>query len=175
MIRCVIDNALPLEEYRTLEYIVHGNEIDWKLHNGTVGTPINFGDWRFTHIIYHQRAELNTKYKFNFMPIFNYLKIASLISCKLNCDVYTVKPEQRPWHTDQGFHTDCTFTSIFYFNDCDGKTIFKDGFSVESRRNRMLIFNSQLEHAGVTQTNAPRRYVLNTNFIADPNNYQTSS
>lgn len=173
MIRKVIDNALPADEYRTLEHLVHGSEIEWKLHNGTTGNPVNCGDWRFTHIVYHQRAELNTKYKFNFMPVFNYLDVAALISCKLNCDISTVKPEQRPWHTDQGVHSDCTFTAILYFNDCNGKTIFKDNFSVESKRNRMVVFNSKLEHCGVTQTNAPRRYVLNTNFIGDLKKWAT--
>ena len=168
MIRRIIDDALPAEDYKNLEYLVLGSDIDWKLHNGTVGPSTNVGDWRFTHIIYHQRADLNTEYKFNFMPVFNYLDVMSLISCKLNCDIYTTEPTQRPWHRDQGIHADCTFTSILYFNDCNGKTTFKDGFSVESKRNRMLIFNSELEHAGITQTNTPRRYVLNTNFFGDP-------
>tara|TARA_Y100001972_G_C7613933_1_gene307849 strand:+ start:484 stop:1002 length:519 start_codon:yes stop_codon:yes gene_type:complete len=170
--RCVIDDALPIEDYKNLEYLVHGSDIQWRLHNGTVGKPTNFGDWRFTHIIYHQQYSLNEKYKHNFNSVFNYLKVAALISCKLNCDIYTIKPEQRPWHVDQGVHSNCTFTSILYFNDCNGKTMFKDDFSVKSKRNRMVIFNSELEHCGVTQTDAPRRYVLNTNFISDPNNWK---
>jgi hypothetical protein len=62
-----------------------------------------------------------------------------------------------------------------YFNDCNGKTIFKDGATVESKRNRMLIFNSEYEHAGITQTDEPRRYVLNTNFFADPKTIPTGT
>tara|TARA_Y100000401_G_scaffold97017_1_gene84192 strand:+ start:135 stop:656 length:522 start_codon:yes stop_codon:yes gene_type:complete len=172
MIRRVIDDFLPEEKYKNLEYLILGSDINWKLHNGTVGNPTSWGDWRFTHVVYHQRAALNTKHKPDFFPVFEHLDIKALISCKLNCDVYTVEPEQRPWHTDQLIHADCTFTSILYFNDCNGKTIFEDGFSVESKRNRMLIFNSEQKHAGVTQTNTPRRYLLNTNFFGDPNKWK---
>lgn len=172
MIRRVIDDFLPSEQYKNLEYLILGSNINWKLHNGTVGNTTSWGDWRFTHDVYHQLAALNTKHKPDFFPVFEHLDIKALISSKLNCDVYTVEPEQRPWHTDQLIHADCTFTSILYFNDCNGKTIFKDGFSVESKRNRMLIFNSEQEHAGVTQTNTPRRYLLNTNFFGDPNKWK---
>ena len=70
---------------------------------------------------------------------------------------------------DQGCHADCTFTSIMYFNDCNGKTIFKkDNATIQSKRNRAIVFNSELEHAGITQTDTARRYVLNTNFLCSP-------
>ena len=174
MIRRIIDDFLPEEDYRTLEHIVLGSEIYWKLQpHGTVGHSTSKGDWRFTHSVYHQRAHLNTQHKGDFFTVFEHLKVLSLISCKLNCDIYTVEPEQRPWHTDQLIHAHCTFTSILYFNDCNGKTTFKDGFTVESKRNRMLIFNSEYEHAGITQTNTPRRYLLNTNFFGDPKEWKS--
>ena len=168
-IRYVVDDALPEHIYLNLEKLVTGRDIDWVLNTGTCGEQTNFGDWRFTHTVYHQRFALTQKYIQNFMPVFDFLGVDTMIKSKLNCDIYTKTPEQRPWHVDQGCHADCTFTSIMYFNDCNGKTIFKkDNATIQSKRNRAIVFNSELEHAGITQTDTARRYVLNTNFLCSP-------
>ena len=136
---------------------------------GTLGSQqSNFGDWRFMHVAYKQGCDID-KNLIYFQPVINFVKPYLLITLKINCDIYTPTPQQRGWHTDQPYNTESTFTAIMYFNDCNGKTIFKeDNVSVESKRNRMLIFNSGYEHAGITQTDEPRRYVLNMNFFTDP-------
>ena len=33
-----------------------------------------------------------------------------------------------------------------------------------TKRNRMIIFNSHQKHAGISQTDVPRRYLMNINF-----------
>tara|TARA_B100001250_G_C19418220_1_gene622031 strand:+ start:50 stop:610 length:561 start_codon:yes stop_codon:yes gene_type:complete len=172
-IRYVIDDALPQDIYLELEDLITGEYIEWFLKIGTVGKQTNFGDWRFIYNVYQQGSIPNQKYPY-FKPVFDFLNPKALMGSKLNCDIYTQTPQQRPWHTDQPYNTESTFTSIMYFNDCNGKTIFKeDNVAIESKRNRMLIFNSGCEHAGITQTDEPRRYVLNTNFFADPKTIPT--
>ncbi len=168
-IRYVIDDVLPQNIYSQLEQIVTGENFDWYMKIGTLGSQqSNFGDWRFMHIIYKQGYDVD-KYFNYFEPVINFLNPYALMGSKINCDIYTPTPQQRGWHTDQEHNTESTFTSIMYFNDCNGKTIFKeDNVAIESKRNRMLIFNSGCEHAGITQTDEPRRYVLNTNFFTDP-------
>jgi len=173
-IRYVIDNFLPQDIYDELEQLVTGQSFEWYLKTGTVdGHQTNFGDWRFLHVLFIQGFD-TTKYYPNFKIIFDFLKPDVVMGAKINCDIYTSTPQQRGWHTDQNYNTESTFTSIMYFNDCNGKTIFKeDNVSIESRRNRMLIFNSGCEHAGITQTDTPRRYVLNINFFTDPKKIPT--
>ena len=172
-IRYVIDDVLPPQIYLQLENIITGQQIEWFLKIGTASNQqTNSGDWRFITNVYKQGQPPDKKYPY-FSPIFDFLSPEALLGSKLNCDICTQTPQQRPWHTDQKYHTESTFTSIMYFNDCNGKTIFKDDVTVESKRNRMLIFNSEYDHAGITQTDEPRRYVLNTNFFADPKTIPT--
>ena len=59
---------------------------------------------------------------------------------------------------------DCN-TAILYLNDNDGKTIFENEEKVNSVKNRMIIFPSNLKHAGTTHTNTKHRMVINFNFL----------
>ena len=67
-----------------------------------------------------------------------------------------------------GYHTDFPFeckTAIFYINSNNGLTLFKNGQIIESVENRMVIFNSQLEHTGTTSTDTKNRIVVNFNYF----------
>ena len=56
-------------------------------------------------------------------------------------------------------------TGIFYVNTNNGKTIFKNGKEVESIKNRMVIFPSNIEHAGTSNTDTENRIVINFNWF----------
>jgi len=56
-------------------------------------------------------------------------------------------------------------TAIFYINTNNGWTNFKNGDKVESVENRLVIFDSNLEHEGVTCTDEIRRLVINFNYV----------
>ena len=49
-------------------------------------------------------------------------------------------------------------------NTCNGYTKFKKSGKVKSVANRMVIFDSNLEHQGVTCTDKKRRVVINFNY-----------
>ena len=54
-------------------------------------------------------------------------------------------------------------------NTNDGFTEFKNGDIIESIANRMVIFDSSLEHTGTSCTNKKRRIVLNFNYFNHDN------
>ena len=81
---------------------------------------------------------------------------------KANLNVATKKHIKRDLHTD--FDVPC-ITAIAYMNTNNGYTIFEDGTKIESVENRVLIFDSQLRHAGIPCTDEKRRVVINFNFI----------
>ena len=56
-------------------------------------------------------------------------------------------------------------TAILYINTNNGWTRFKKGARVKSIANRIVIFDSNLEHSGVTCTDEKRRVVMNFNYI----------
>ena len=59
-------------------------------------------------------------------------------------------------------------TGIFYIGSNNGCTVFKRGDKVETVANRLVLFDSQLSHAGTSCTDESVRIVLNLNYV--PNN-----
>ena len=68
------------------------------------------------------------------------------------------------YHTDL-LHGDDITTMLIYLEDSNGYTEFKKTKErIESKRNRALIFNSQIEHQTIMQTDIPIRRNININF-----------
>jgi len=69
-----------------------------------------------------------------------------------------------------GYHVDMESTEeyttmLLYLEDSNGYTEFKDTKErIKSKRNRALIFNSNIEHQTITQTDIPIRRNININF-----------
>ena len=74
---------------------------------------------------------------------------------------------QTPEPVSSAFHKDVDdcITSIFYLNTNNGKTIFESGLEVDSVENRMIIFDSNEKHHGITTTDTPRRCLINFNYF----------
>lgn len=163
--RYIIDNVIPETMFGCIEKYITGMDINWNYQQGTVNEGDS--DWRFSNVVYHSKSGFKSNKYAQFSPIFDFLHAQTLISVKLNCDIHTQIPEQRQFHTDNSFYGDFSFTAILYLNDCNGKTIFEDGAEIQSKRNRMIVFNSSERHAGVTQTDVPRRHLMNINYLAN--------
>ena len=69
-------------------------------------------------------------------------------------------------HFKGGYHIDYSniTTSILYINTNNGWTQFKNGDKVNCIENRMVIFDSNLEHEGVSSTDQKRKVVINFNY-----------
>ena len=93
-------------------------------------------------------------------PVFKGLNASSVIRCKANLTVRTEEPQLNDFHID---FPNC-ITAILYMNTNNGYTIFRDGTRIDSESNRLVVFDSNLEHAGVTCTDTNRRVVINFNF-----------
>ena len=86
----------------------------------------------------------------------------SIIKIKANLSFRTTKKIIHGYHVDLPY--ECK-TAIFYLNTNDGSTMFKDGREIGSIENRLVIFNSQLEHTGTTCTNEKTRVLINFNYF----------
>ena len=69
----------------------------------------------------------------------------------------------------KGFHKDVINdddmkTLLFYLEDSNGYTEFEDGTIIESKKNRAIVFNSNILHQTVMQTNTIFRRNININF-----------
>ena len=70
---------------------------------------------------------------------------------------------------ESGFHTDKDKgkTAILYLTTCNGKTVFKknnEEISLDNIDNRIVIFDSNIQHKAIYQTDVHRRILINFNY-----------
>ncbi len=158
----VIDNYLEADQHLILKTIMESNEFPWFYAKGIVDEtddPKLF-DYQFNHIFYINN-NINSNF-FNYLnPILDKLKPLSLIRVKANLNPPTEKIIESDYHTDQNFK--CNI-AIYYINDNDGYTIIGKE-KILSKKNRMVLFNSNKKHYGTNSTNCNNRMVINFNYF----------
>ena len=55
-------------------------------------------------------------------------------------------------------------TAIYYLTTCNGYTLI-DGKKIKSVENQIVIFDSNIKHQMVSQTDTPERIVINLNYF----------
>jgi hypothetical protein len=88
--------------------------------------------------------------------------VKSVIRIKCNLYTRTEKIFEHEFHSDQNFsHHAC----ILGINDNDGYTMFENGDKVESKANRMLVFDGKDKHCSTTCTDQKVRLNINFNLL----------
>ena len=130
-----------------------------------MGQPDRF---MFNHVIVSMDRGINSHHFNMFDPVLKKLGTYRLFRMKANLTLRTDEHEAGGFHVD-GFDEDNGYpegslTAVYYINTCNGYTEFKTGEKVKSVSNRMLIFDSELEHQGVSATDETRRVLINLNY-----------
>ncbi|ADD95308.1 hypothetical protein [uncultured phage MedDCM-OCT-S05-C139] len=163
--RWIIDDFLPEDELKEIEQLLLSQQFPWFAMDGIVyeGDP----DKRMVHMLY--KENVTDEYFGNFIPIYRELRAEYILKAKINLDLRADKTYT--YHVDADLfekYNPLLYTGIFNFTDCNGGTKFKkDSKFIKSKRNRMVIFSSCYEHAGVCPTDSYFRYGLNINWLGD--------
>ena len=161
----IIDNFLPDYYFRSLSNNILGDKFQWYFNDFVVSKGDSL--YQFTHRIYNIRyGGVISEYYSLFDAVQQKLRVSRLHRIKLNLNPKTV------FHRKGGYHTDLPKsnqlqhqkTAVLYINTNNGWTQFKKGGRVKSVANRIVIFDSNLEHTGVTCTDEKRRVVINFNY-----------
>tara|TARA_B100000427_G_C15193645_1_gene457092 strand:- start:60 stop:578 length:519 start_codon:yes stop_codon:yes gene_type:complete len=168
----IIDNFLPDHDFKLLTDVLLGTEFPWYFNDQVVDDGISKDDrFQFTHCILSAQGldPCPDKEQYsNWYPLFeqllNKLKVRGLLRIKINLNTKTFEHEKSKYHIDVS-NIEGSKTAIYYLNTNNGWTRFKKGDKVSSVANRMVIFDSNLEHSGVTCTNEQRRLVVNLNYV----------
>ena len=155
----IIDNFLPEEEFKSIQSLMMGFQFNWFYTDGR--TTEDDGLYYMVHMFFQPDVGFNSEY----LGIWNtFLKQVGVKKCfriKANLTLKTPTCENSSFHIDG---KDVT-TSIFYINTNNGYTEFENGVRVNSVSNRVCIFDSNLQHRGVTHTEGdPQRIVVNFNY-----------
>ena len=157
----IIDNFLSPYEFKRIKNLLTGQEFPWYYTHGVVHP--NDKNYQFSHVFYDLIPPWNgisSPYHQIFSSCFQLLQVEKLYRVKSNCNPKTIFRRNRGYHIDIPNIT----TSVLYINSNNGGTKFKNGTFVRSVENRMVIFDSNQEHAGVTCTDKNVRVVVNFNY-----------
>ena len=159
----VIDDFLPLKQFKPIEDLLMGSYFPW-FYNPFVVHEIEpeLTEFQFVHAFYRRLVGVCSPHYDVVKPCVDKLKAQVLIRCKSNLNPVTETPVIRSFHTDTDI--DCK-TAIYYVNSNNGCTIFEDGTKIESVANRMLIFDTSYSHTGITCTDTKTRVLINFNYI----------
>ena len=155
----IIDNFLEENTFTGIQNFVMGDKFPWYFNDfKSDGKDIH--NYQFTHTII-RKGEIQSEFIQHMDSFFKGLDIKEIFRIKMNLTTRTEKLFNHLYHTD---FKDCT-TAIFYMNTNNGKTIFIHGEEVNSIANRIVIFNSNLEHAATSHTDEKTRVVINFNYV----------
>jgi hypothetical protein len=155
----VVDDFLSPDQHAAITEVVLGGDFPW-YYNKSIVFDEDDDRYQFTHVVVREfDGERSWAYPL-FEPILERLGNPKLFRAKLN-----LGPRDHQ-HSEGGFHVDCAnmTTALFYVNTTNGFTRFADGSVVEGIANRLVEFDSNIPHTGVSHTDAHVRCVLNLNY-----------
>lgn len=156
----IYDDFLSAKNADNIERYMLGNWFPWYLSNGI--DYENDGNYQMVHNFFKDKLWI-TYDRSILNPILERLYIKELLKIKANL---VLKPYQK-----FDFHIDVSNkfakTAIYYVNNNNGKTVFKDTGEVDCKKNRLVIFPSSLYHTGISNTDDVYggKCVINFNFL----------
>jgi hypothetical protein len=156
----VIDNFLSEYQWKNIKSEVMSTNPQFPWYYNDDICYENDGLFQFTHTFYNAHDQS----KSYFYPLLDAcqekLGVKKIIRIKANLNTRTVFHRKTGWHTD---FPDIT-TAVYYINTNNGWTDIKGYGRVKSVANRMVIFDSNLEHCGNTCTDEKIRVMVNFNY-----------
>jgi len=154
------DNYLSVEDHLVLKTIMESNTFPWYYNKDKVYNKDKLFHYQFVHLFYEDNI-VNSDYFNKLNPVIKKLKPLSLVRIKANCNPISDKLIEFDKHPDQYFKCKA---AIYYLNDNNGYTMI-EGKKVESKANRMVLFDADKEHYGTNSTNCNNRMVINFNYF----------
>ncbi len=128
--------------------------------NNKVSSDEGLFKLQFEHLFYINN-NINSNF-FNYVkPVLDKLKPKALIRIKANLNPISEKILKSSYHTDQKFK--CKI-ALYYVNDNNGYTVIEEE-KILCKKNRMVLFNSNVKHFGTNSTNCNNRMVINFNYF----------
>ena len=177
----VVDNFLPPRIFNRLLKIVESNSFSWWWNDDTSIDPVTKkGDnlFMFSQLLFHNAKMPHGPGSHPLYPAFQVIEdyqadicpFKEVMKLKLNLYPNQGKNISHTRHIDfyEGDQIDKRIiTSVFNFHTCNGSTVVEiDGKNnnIPSKANRLILFDNTW-HYGITQSDIPRRIVLNLNVM----------
>ena len=155
-----IDNFLEQETFFNILQVILETKFPWNFVNGK--SEINDGDFQFTHLFVDDGGKIVSPYYKIILPILKRIDPKSTYRVKANLTTKKETNNKSLMHTDTKLEN--MKTAVFYCNDNNGGTLFQNGKKINSKSNRIVIFDGHQKHCGVDCTDENIRVVINFNY-----------
>lgn len=155
----IFDKFLDIQKFHDIKKNLDSNNFSWYISKGiTEPNNPNKDHYNFTHKFFAD-YKINSNYFEMLNPVLEKLKVKSLIRIKANLYPRTHKIIEHNYHTDFPFSHK---TALLMMNANDSFTIIKDGEKIETKKNRMILFDGSKSHKSTSCTNI--NYKMNIVF-----------
>lgn len=161
----IINNFLDKQSFQDLKKLVMESEFSWfKRKNMVPNTDNDLGF--FTHSFFNNHNINCVNYHKYILPILNKLEVKAPIQVRANLSPSSFyKKDACAFHVDYEYK--CK-TAILYLNTCNGGTELKINNEIEfvkAEENKIVIFDTDIEHRGTKSTDQDFRYIINFNYF----------
>jgi len=158
----VIDNFLPQELFKKIkDQLTISQMIPWYYNDRVAGNNDGPFDYYFTHLFYADYV-IKSEYFSIFKDLISKLNAKSLIRVKGNFYPHTPEIVHHANHTDYDYPHNA---AVFYVNTNNGSTVLNDDVVIESKENRILLFNPLIPHHSTTCSDERFRITINFNYF----------
>ncbi len=156
----IIENFLERNIFENVKNTLLDLNFPW-YYSPTTGHRTDYSDSFFNHFLFYNNQQSSPYFNQVLMPILGKLNFNYLMRAKIN--FYTKKNK----FIKTAFHTDSVekhTVALFSINTNNGFTFFKNGNKISSVENQMILFDGNLEHCSVSQTDTQYRINININI-----------
>ena len=162
----IIENFLEDGFFKSLKELIVEGEFEWFQRKNMVPNTNNDIGY-FTHSFYN-KDNINSNYYMSYInPILDKLEVKSVIEVRANLSPSSFYKEDA-----SAFHIDYPYkkskTAILYLNTCNGGTELKINGEikfVKAEENKIVIFDTNIQHRGTKSTDEDFRYIINFNYF----------
>ena len=158
----IIENFLGKQEHQSILDEMSSTYFPWFYNSSMTDYETDYGF--FSHTFYKEYKPNSDSFRKLIIPIVQKMNVKGLMEVRANFMTNKNKRYESEWHTDRKF--DCK-TAIYYVNTNNGYTILDkdEQINIPCKENSMLIFDSDILHKAVSQTDNERRIVINFNYF----------
>tara|TARA_R100000781_G_C3984271_1_gene94641 strand:+ start:41 stop:523 length:483 start_codon:yes stop_codon:yes gene_type:complete len=155
----IYKNFLDKKTFTNSKEKIMSDQMPWYFNDGVNKIPDE--NFQFTFVFLDENGINCSKEMMDIInPILKKIKYNKLRAVKANLLTQTKDIVEHGYHIDQEKGT----TGIFYLDNSNGYTKFKNGKIIKSEENKYVEFDSTLKHTGSTCTDTMRRVVINFNY-----------
>ena len=156
-----IQNFLSTDSFKEIKDLVINQDFPWRRRNHMAGDNDKM---YFTYSFYNAMEVSSGLYKSHILSVLQKLEAVAPVEVRANMSISELY-EVSGWHCD--YKLKCK-SAILYLNSCDGGTELKindETVFIKSEANKMLIFDADVLHRGITSKKEPIRYIINFNYF----------